>query len=185
MPRHTVTNQSCEWATIQSATIDYEIVKIRKPLRFQYGAQRYEYGFRRIYHQNVGKRTRKVRCYAIQYDLTTDPLRSSTGKYELERSATKQWKLQRTGTNRKERTTIEHLRPQPLVFGKISTSLNLQIIHVKPISPFPCNDFVGIDFLVQFNVLISRISYPHYIVKANASENYRFNRVWSLWQNRH
>ncbi|KAH3837148.1 hypothetical protein DPMN_110527 [Dreissena polymorpha] len=26
-----------------------------------------------------------------KYDLTTDPLRSSTGKYELERSATKEW----------------------------------------------------------------------------------------------
>ncbi|KAH3768133.1 hypothetical protein DPMN_169345 [Dreissena polymorpha] len=43
-----------------------------------------------------------------QYDITTDPLRSSKGKYELERSATKQLELRRTGTDRQERTTIEH-----------------------------------------------------------------------------
>ncbi|KAH3725199.1 hypothetical protein DPMN_051034 [Dreissena polymorpha] len=43
-----------------------------------------------------------------------DPLRSCTGKYELERSATKQWKLRRTGTDRTERTTIEHWTPSIL-----------------------------------------------------------------------
>ncbi|KAH3784979.1 hypothetical protein DPMN_163055 [Dreissena polymorpha] len=45
------------------------------------------------------------------------------------------------------------------------------------------NRFVGIVFLVDSNVLITRISYPHYIVKANACDNYRCNRDWSLWQN--
>ncbi|KAH3750353.1 hypothetical protein DPMN_184874 [Dreissena polymorpha] len=41
-----------------------------------------------------------VRSATNWYDLSTDPLRSSTDKYEQEGSATKQWELRRTGTDR-------------------------------------------------------------------------------------
>ncbi|KAH3746720.1 hypothetical protein DPMN_181132 [Dreissena polymorpha] len=51
------------------------------------------------------KLSKFVGCYDFStehndYDLTTDPLRSRTGKYELEQSSTKQWELRRTGTDR-------------------------------------------------------------------------------------
>ncbi|KAH3776132.1 hypothetical protein DPMN_177546 [Dreissena polymorpha] len=45
--------------------------------------------------------TIKLRIRYGLYDITTDPLRSK-------RSATKQLELRRTGTDRQERTTIEH-----------------------------------------------------------------------------